>query len=181
MNLSKPDKNPEDYVKNVGEFHYESSVGEIFATCRRFRFLNLAIDKGEDIHEYIAIVNRMSDTFSFGSQKEDQFRASIPTQTWLKAMKLEHAKSKNPKSTDQLRMCRSLRHNKLIPTTLIKNRGVDFVVASISIKIVHSFNINGRTAIPTDPRKDSVREVKDDRIQVTGEAPIRINIAKRMA
>ncbi|KAM3181678.1 hypothetical protein ACTXT7_013899 [Hymenolepis weldensis] len=32
MNLSKPDKDPEDYIKNVGEFHYEPSVGEIFTT-----------------------------------------------------------------------------------------------------------------------------------------------------
>ncbi|KAM3180982.1 hypothetical protein ACTXT7_015242 [Hymenolepis weldensis] len=32
MNLSKPDKGPEDYIKNVGEFHYEPSVGEIFTT-----------------------------------------------------------------------------------------------------------------------------------------------------
>ncbi|VUZ52730.1 unnamed protein product [Hymenolepis diminuta] len=30
MNLSKPDKDSEDYIKNVGEFHYEPSVGEIF-------------------------------------------------------------------------------------------------------------------------------------------------------
>ncbi|KAM3180289.1 hypothetical protein ACTXT7_016580 [Hymenolepis weldensis] len=32
MDLSKPDKDPEDYLKNVGEFHYEPSVGEIFTT-----------------------------------------------------------------------------------------------------------------------------------------------------
>ncbi|VUZ42753.1 unnamed protein product [Hymenolepis diminuta] len=34
MNLSKPDRNPEDCIKNVGEFHDEPSVGEIFTTCR---------------------------------------------------------------------------------------------------------------------------------------------------
>ncbi|KAM3184585.1 hypothetical protein ACTXT7_008055 [Hymenolepis weldensis] len=32
MNLWNPDKHPEDYIKNVGEFHYEPSVGEVFAT-----------------------------------------------------------------------------------------------------------------------------------------------------
>ncbi|VDL57046.1 unnamed protein product [Hymenolepis diminuta] len=32
MNLSKPDKDPEDYSKNFGEFHYEPSVGETFTT-----------------------------------------------------------------------------------------------------------------------------------------------------
>ncbi|VUZ48827.1 unnamed protein product [Hymenolepis diminuta] len=32
MNLSKPDKDPEDFIKNIGEFHYEPSVGEIFTT-----------------------------------------------------------------------------------------------------------------------------------------------------
>ncbi|KAM3175136.1 hypothetical protein ACTXT7_009115 [Hymenolepis weldensis] len=32
MNLSKPDKDPEDSINNVGEFHYEPSVGEIFTT-----------------------------------------------------------------------------------------------------------------------------------------------------
>ncbi|VDL18892.1 unnamed protein product [Hymenolepis diminuta] len=32
MNLSKPDKDPEAFIKNVGEFHYEPSVGEIFTT-----------------------------------------------------------------------------------------------------------------------------------------------------
>ncbi|KAM3171082.1 hypothetical protein ACTXT7_017327, partial [Hymenolepis weldensis] len=32
MNLSKPDKDPADYIKNVGEFHYEHSVGAIFTT-----------------------------------------------------------------------------------------------------------------------------------------------------
>ncbi|KAM3186211.1 hypothetical protein ACTXT7_004797 [Hymenolepis weldensis] len=32
MNLSKPDKDPEDYIKNIGEFYYEPSVGEIFTT-----------------------------------------------------------------------------------------------------------------------------------------------------
>ncbi|VDL59323.1 unnamed protein product [Hymenolepis diminuta] len=32
MNLSKPDRNPEDCIKNVGEFHDEPSVGEIFTT-----------------------------------------------------------------------------------------------------------------------------------------------------
>ncbi|VUZ43865.1 unnamed protein product [Hymenolepis diminuta] len=34
MNLSKPDKDPEDYSKNFGEFHYEPSVGETFTTCK---------------------------------------------------------------------------------------------------------------------------------------------------
>ncbi|VUZ56321.1 unnamed protein product [Hymenolepis diminuta] len=32
MNLSKPDKDQEDYIKNVGEFHYEPVVGETFTT-----------------------------------------------------------------------------------------------------------------------------------------------------
>ncbi|KAM3181594.1 hypothetical protein ACTXT7_014065 [Hymenolepis weldensis] len=32
MDLSKPDKDHEDYIKNVDEFHYEPSVGEIFTT-----------------------------------------------------------------------------------------------------------------------------------------------------
>ncbi|VDL60206.1 unnamed protein product [Hymenolepis diminuta] len=30
MNLSETDKEPEDYVMNIGEFHYELFVGEIF-------------------------------------------------------------------------------------------------------------------------------------------------------
>ncbi|VUZ49815.1 unnamed protein product [Hymenolepis diminuta] len=42
MNLSKPDKDPEDYIKNVGEFHYEPSVGEIFTTCNSDHDLYLA-------------------------------------------------------------------------------------------------------------------------------------------
>ncbi|KAM3173914.1 hypothetical protein ACTXT7_011616 [Hymenolepis weldensis] len=96
-------------------------------------------------------------------------------------MKLEHAKSRNPKSTDRLKMCRSLRHSRLIPTTLIINRGADFMAAFTSTKIVLSLNISGRTAIPTDTRKDSVREVNDDHIQIKEEAPIRISIAKRKA
>ncbi|VDL64136.1 unnamed protein product [Hymenolepis diminuta] len=32
MNLSKSDRYPEGYVKNVGGFHYEPPVGEVFAT-----------------------------------------------------------------------------------------------------------------------------------------------------
>ncbi|VUZ54269.1 unnamed protein product [Hymenolepis diminuta] len=32
MNLSKPNKNNNDYVKNVGEFQYEPTAGEVFAT-----------------------------------------------------------------------------------------------------------------------------------------------------
>ncbi|VDL65087.1 unnamed protein product, partial [Hymenolepis diminuta] len=32
MNLSKPDKDPEAFIKNIGEFRYEPSVGEIFTT-----------------------------------------------------------------------------------------------------------------------------------------------------
>ncbi|KAM3181765.1 hypothetical protein ACTXT7_013725 [Hymenolepis weldensis] len=32
MNLSKTDKDSEDYIKNVGKLHYEPSVGEVFAT-----------------------------------------------------------------------------------------------------------------------------------------------------
>ncbi|KAM3182303.1 hypothetical protein ACTXT7_012679 [Hymenolepis weldensis] len=32
INLSKPDKGPEDNVKNVVEAHYKLSVGEVFAT-----------------------------------------------------------------------------------------------------------------------------------------------------
>ncbi|KAM3171084.1 hypothetical protein ACTXT7_017324 [Hymenolepis weldensis] len=32
MNLLKPDKDPEDYIKNVDELQYEPSVGEIFTT-----------------------------------------------------------------------------------------------------------------------------------------------------
>ncbi|VUZ45150.1 unnamed protein product, partial [Hymenolepis diminuta] len=32
MNLSKPDTDPEDFIENVGEFHYERYVGEIFTT-----------------------------------------------------------------------------------------------------------------------------------------------------
>ncbi|KAM3173408.1 hypothetical protein ACTXT7_012568 [Hymenolepis weldensis] len=32
MNLSKPEKDLEDYVKNFGEFHYEPSTGELFGT-----------------------------------------------------------------------------------------------------------------------------------------------------
>ncbi|KAM3172724.1 hypothetical protein ACTXT7_013946 [Hymenolepis weldensis] len=32
MHLSKPDKDPEDHIKNVSEFHFEPSVGEIFMT-----------------------------------------------------------------------------------------------------------------------------------------------------
>ncbi|VDL40615.1 unnamed protein product [Hymenolepis diminuta] len=32
MSLSKPDKDSEDHIKNVGEFHYELSVGGIFTT-----------------------------------------------------------------------------------------------------------------------------------------------------
>ncbi|VDL58420.1 unnamed protein product [Hymenolepis diminuta] len=32
MNFLKPDKDPEDYVKNVGEFLHEPCVGEVFAT-----------------------------------------------------------------------------------------------------------------------------------------------------
>ncbi|VUZ47806.1 unnamed protein product [Hymenolepis diminuta] len=32
MNLSKPDKDPEDYIKNVGEFHYKPFVSEISTT-----------------------------------------------------------------------------------------------------------------------------------------------------
>ncbi|KAM3176426.1 hypothetical protein ACTXT7_006549 [Hymenolepis weldensis] len=32
MNSSIPDKDPKDYVKNVGEFHYKHSVGGVFAT-----------------------------------------------------------------------------------------------------------------------------------------------------
>ncbi|KAM3176797.1 hypothetical protein ACTXT7_005813 [Hymenolepis weldensis] len=33
MNLSKPDKDPGNYIKDIGEFYYEPSVGEIFETC----------------------------------------------------------------------------------------------------------------------------------------------------
>ncbi|VDL44676.1 unnamed protein product [Hymenolepis diminuta] len=32
LKLSKPDRAPENYIKNVGEFHHESSVSEVFAT-----------------------------------------------------------------------------------------------------------------------------------------------------
>ncbi|VUZ55000.1 unnamed protein product, partial [Hymenolepis diminuta] len=32
MSLSKPDTDPEAFIKNVSEFHYEPSVGEIFTT-----------------------------------------------------------------------------------------------------------------------------------------------------
>ncbi|KAM3180538.1 hypothetical protein ACTXT7_016083 [Hymenolepis weldensis] len=32
MNLSIPDEDPEDYIKNIGESHYEPSVDEIFTT-----------------------------------------------------------------------------------------------------------------------------------------------------
>ncbi|VUZ53458.1 unnamed protein product [Hymenolepis diminuta] len=32
MNLSKLDKDLEDCIKNVSEFHYEPSVGEVFTT-----------------------------------------------------------------------------------------------------------------------------------------------------
>ncbi|VUZ50529.1 unnamed protein product [Hymenolepis diminuta] len=117
MNLSKPNKDKEAFIKNVGEFHYELSVGGISTTWyahyqdiyenrmagllnevrinmllrkfskndhdlylayllplspkdftyeetiesaeRRFKCLNLAIREGEDIHKYVAIVNRM--------------------------------------------------------------------------------------------------------------------------
>ncbi|VUZ42851.1 unnamed protein product [Hymenolepis diminuta] len=34
MNLTKPDTDPKAFIKNVGEFHYEPSVGEIFTTCK---------------------------------------------------------------------------------------------------------------------------------------------------
>ncbi|VUZ50490.1 unnamed protein product [Hymenolepis diminuta] len=143
MNLSKPDKDPEDYIKNIGEFQYEPSVGEIFTAwytrnrdvyenrmaglpnetrinmllqkfsksdhdlylahlipfspkdlmfeemiekcekvlddntslfSRRFKCLNLTIREVENIHKCTAVVNRMSNAFSYGSLKEDQFR-----------------------------------------------------------------------------------------------------------
>ncbi|VUZ54298.1 unnamed protein product [Hymenolepis diminuta] len=42
MSLSKPDKDSEDHIKNVGEFHYELSVGGIFTTCKSDQYLYLA-------------------------------------------------------------------------------------------------------------------------------------------
>ncbi|VUZ52990.1 unnamed protein product [Hymenolepis diminuta] len=48
-------------------------------------------------------------------------------------------------------------------------------------KITLSININVRTAIRTDTRKNSVRAVNGNRTQATGEVDIRINIAKSMA
>ncbi|VUZ51930.1 unnamed protein product [Hymenolepis diminuta] len=32
MNLSKPEEDPEDHVKNVAAFHYEPPADEIFGT-----------------------------------------------------------------------------------------------------------------------------------------------------
>ncbi|KAM3171554.1 hypothetical protein ACTXT7_016390 [Hymenolepis weldensis] len=66
-------------------------------------------------------------------------------------------------------------------TQIIINRGADFVAIFTSIKTILSINISVRTVISTDTRRDSVRAVNDDRIQATGEATIRINVAKRMA
>ncbi|VUZ49428.1 unnamed protein product, partial [Hymenolepis diminuta] len=43
MNLSKPDTDPEAFIENVGEFHYEPSVGEIFTTWYA---------RYQDIYEY---------------------------------------------------------------------------------------------------------------------------------
>ncbi|VDL35645.1 unnamed protein product [Hymenolepis diminuta] len=105
MNLSKPNKDSEDYAKNVGEFHYEPSVGELFMTCLssttlaegfdiwgddgkvqegvwRQHFssqicLNLAMRKGGDIHKCTAIVNRICNAFSCGSLRKDQFRSQV--------------------------------------------------------------------------------------------------------
>ncbi|VDL61097.1 unnamed protein product [Hymenolepis diminuta] len=34
-NLSKPDKDPEDYIKNVGEFRYEPSAERFVDTLKR--------------------------------------------------------------------------------------------------------------------------------------------------
>ncbi|VUZ49764.1 unnamed protein product, partial [Hymenolepis diminuta] len=40
MSPSKPDTDPEAFIKNVGEFHYEPSVGEI-PTTRYARYQDI--------------------------------------------------------------------------------------------------------------------------------------------
>ncbi|VUZ44289.1 unnamed protein product [Hymenolepis diminuta] len=42
MNLSKPAKDREDYIKSVSEFHYEPSASETFTTCKSDHDLYLA-------------------------------------------------------------------------------------------------------------------------------------------
>ncbi|VUZ51565.1 unnamed protein product [Hymenolepis diminuta] len=160
MNLWKPDKDPEDYVKNVGEFHYEPTVGEVFATWyiwnrdvfenrmaglsdetritklsqklnksdhnlylaylpplspkdltfeetiqKRYKCHNSVTHEGEGIHKYTGIANRMSNAFSYGSLKEDEFRCLAFIQDLRPAMstcyvgirvKLLSALDKNP-------------------------------------------------------------------------------------
>ncbi|VUZ51901.1 unnamed protein product [Hymenolepis diminuta] len=168
MNLSKPDKDSEDYIKNVAPSSTTLAVGfDIWRDERKARFkcLNLAMREGEYIRKYTAIVNRMCNALSNSLPKEDQFRVSLSTRIWLKAMKLGHVKSRNPKSTDRPRITRcrsrSLRDSTRIPITpLIINRGADFVVIFTSIKTVLSINISARTVLRTDTRKDSVRTVR---------------------
>lgn len=137
----------------------EMVFGDNTSPCSRgFKCLNLAIREGEDMHEYTAIVSR--DT-------------------------------RNPKLTDRPSQSPSpspspsLRHSTLIPITLIVNRGADLVAAPTSLRIVLSLNISARTGIRAGTSKDSAIVVANaDRIQSasTGEeAPMRINIAKRMA
>ncbi|VUZ55856.1 unnamed protein product, partial [Hymenolepis diminuta] len=150
----------------------------------RLKRLTLAILEGKDIHKFPGIVNRICNAFSYGSLKEDQFRASLPTRIWLKAMKLEHVKSINSKSTETLKITRhcsrGLRGSTRTPITLIIiNRSAIFWRFLIPLRI--SIKISARTAIRTGTRKDFVRAVNDDCIQATGEATIRINITKRMA
>ncbi|VUZ45884.1 unnamed protein product [Hymenolepis diminuta] len=133
---------------------------------RRFKCLNFAIRKGKDIHRYAAIVTRMCNAFSYGSLKEDQFRASLPTRIWSKVTKLEHFRLRSPKSTERPKITvhgiRILRANTRIQREI--NRSVDSVAIFTSIEAVFSISICVRTAIRTDTRKDSVRAVNADRM-----------------
>ncbi|KAM3176773.1 hypothetical protein ACTXT7_005841 [Hymenolepis weldensis] len=137
INSSKPDKDTKDYVKNVGEFHYEPSK----------------FNKSDHMAYLVPL-----------SPTDLRFEEAI--------QKCEKIIGDNTSLFNRRYKCLNLTKHE------DEDRGIDFVAIFTSIRIVLSLNVSVRTAIRTETRKDSARAINDDRTQATGEAPIRLNIAK---
>ncbi|VDL64862.1 unnamed protein product [Hymenolepis diminuta] len=64
MNLSKPDKDPEAFIKNIGEFRYEPSVGEIFTTWHGSMIYDVEVGKDTWVRHHNQLRRRLAEPTS---------------------------------------------------------------------------------------------------------------------